>query len=595
MSRSALGGFAQGLQQGMEFQQNRRRNKRIEKALDFELSEIERKQRGREAEAAAEGYTDTDYNRNLIMDDPYEGLLSRMFSGARNMFRRTPQAIDPGQLQAPEANYMDYSTEYRGQFADGGEVDMDDPRWPRLFDEQGNRRELTDEERMVRSYGPDFYVTEAEAAENRDRRTRGDYYRTGPVQRTRAGVDRQAINASRTGGGLGEYGSDMARRAGAGQPNARAAGEEFRRSVGDTIGGAVDLGRGAVDAVGDFVEPVGDFLGGALGTPEAAAVQTSDVAAQPQPDAPAPTQGQTSRPPSAGGSGGVAPAGESGQAIPTQAAPQRQGFDWSNVQAMPDDLPNMKVRDWQEYRRESVRALMMQGMNANEAHEQVTQMQQRGFLNNAQQALLFMQGGDVRSAALAMKAAYQYFPNGADVKFGMTQDSQGQPALVAMGRDEETGEQSGQPMLINSERLAVMMENMSNPSAFRTWTKDWRTEEFERQIFEEYTKPIGKADAETRRINARAGELNARSRAAGGSGGLRQSDLDRAYSAMNDLLSEMGLLEDVPAEDLSYLRQIAAIAYEQAPGNYLNTVEQIATIYRQGGAQAVDAAIRGGQ
>ena len=125
---------------------------------------------------------------------------------------------------------------------------------------------------------------------------------------------------------------------------------------------------------------------------------------------------------------------------------------------------------------------------------------------------------------MALRQAYQYFPNGVTVKFGtMIDPKTGQPAIMTMGVDEETGEPTGSPMLITTERLTTMMENMQNPDAFRSWTKDGRDLQMEinkLQSIDDYrqgTLDVAAYNAETDRI----GELT------GGTGGLRPADRDR--------------------------------------------------------------------
>lgn len=597
MGRSALGGFVEGLQGGMQFRQDARRNKRIDKALDYELSRIDRLQRGEDAAAVLESGDSAILHRTpeqLGLADPYDFSLrdwgSRILSGVKGAFTRNrPAAVDPTSLQAPEMRSVGGVPEYAieaDQFAyrDGGYV--------RRYADGGD----VERRRAGRFVDPDTGVEFIDGVPQGRVPTSG-----GGVRAALGDVGRNTLpNTQRRMREWAPHGM-AADRAVLDAENASQRGAAIRGNLTEGAVGMMNLGAGLYEdsGVDSLVRGVGGFLGfgdqgGQERSPEAAAVAASDVAAQPAETQGAadPTAAAPSRPGAGAGTGG-------GEAIPgvRSGAAQGQGqFDWANVRAMPEDVPTMSTRDWQEYRGEQVAALMAQGLSANEAHEQVTQIQQRGFLNHAQQAFQFMQMGDVRSASLALKAAYQYFPNGADVKFGLTQDAQGQPALVAMGTDEESGESRGQPMLINSERLAVMMENMTNPNAFRSWTKDWRTEDFERQIYEEYTKPIGQAGAQTSRMNAEANLLNAQSAASsGGRSGLRQSDYDRAFKAMDELLGEMGLMEEVAPEDLDYLRQIAGIAYEQDPGNYLNTVSTLARLYRQGGVEAVDAAIRGSE
>jgi phage I-like protein len=213
---------------------------------------------------------------------------------------------------------------------------------------------------------------------------------------------------------------------------------------------------------------------------------------------------------------------------------------------------------------------MMQGMKPAEAHAEVTRMQQQGFVDYAQQALMHLQGGNPNAAATALRAAYQYFPNGTDVQLGVQQGKDGQPVIVGQGRDEETGEPKGQPMIINGERLAVMIENFSNPDAFRTWTKDWRDEQFNRQKYEEVEKPEAESNARYRDRAGRAALVNAeadRIRAgASGAGGRRQVDLDRANAAFTDAVELMGYTDEAGADQImSLMSQIYARSSWQYP------------------------------
>ena len=151
----------------------------------------------------------------------------------------------------------------------------------------------------------------------------------------------------------------------------------------------------------------------------------------------------------------------------------------ANQNVSPEELPSMTTQDWSAYRHAIFKHEVGRGASVREAAQTVddltVNMQMRGFQREGQKALLYLQTGQAREAAMALRQAYQYFPNGVSVRFGMANDpATRQPAIIAMGVDEQTNEPSGQPMLITSERLNAMMENMSNPSAFRVWTKDGR-------------------------------------------------------------------------------------------------------------------------
>lgn len=217
--------------------------------------------------------------------------------------------------------------------------------------------------------------------------------------------------------------------------------------------------------------------------------------------------------------------------------PPIEEIDFSQTNASPDDIPDFSTRDWAEYRKRAVGYMMMQGMTEGEAHSAVSNMQQEGFMRYGQQALAHMQRGDLRSAATALKAAYQYFPDGSNARFGIQGDT-----LVGLGYDEQTGEQT-RAMAITPERLSVMLENFSNPSAFRTWTRDWRAEEFQRRRYEEVEKPSAQARVEQGErqldiLSRRADADMAAARAKGAGGGVKQSDYRASYAAFSDMFNE---------------------------------------------------------
>ena len=235
----------------------------------------------------------------------------------------------------------------------------------------------------------------------------------------------------------------------------------------------------------------------------------------------------------------------------TAASAPPGAIDFSQVDFDAADIPSMPVRDWVDYRAREVRNLMAQGMNAQEAHASVTQLQQQGFVDYAQQSLMHLQRGDSRAAAAALRAAYQYFPNGSDVRLGASQGQDGQPVIVGMGFDEETGEPKGNPMLINPERLSVMIENFSNPDAFRTWTKDWRDEQFQRQKYEEVEKPEAESNALYRERMGQAALAGAEAdlvRAANAGGDENSTTLQQARQVFQDRLEMTGLTEPALAD-----------------------------------------------
>jgi len=264
----------------------------------------------------------------------------------------------------------------------------------------------------------------------------------------------------------------------------------------------------------------------------------------------------------------------------------------------PEDLPSMTTSDWAGYRQRMTLAAAKSGMTPVEAHQMVdqriTQTQMVGFQREGQKALLYLQTGQNREAAMALRQAYQYFPNGVTVKFGTVTDPKtGQPAIITMGVDEDTGEPTGSPMLITTERLAAMMEEMSKPGSFRSWTKDGRDLQMqinELQSIDDYRQgslDIAAYDAETDRI----GELT-------GGSGLSASERRQRDTEYSDRMAEAGIMEE-GFEDPIVKRSLASAMtiYEQLSGLDMNTVtHEILAAYQddpQNGVQRLLESARG--
>lgn len=264
-----------------------------------------------------------------------------------------------------------------------------------------------------------------------------------------------------------------------------------------------------------------------------------------------------------------------------QEVPQEEGFDWSGVEAMPDEMPSMSVRDWVEYRSRAIGEMMRGGVSEKDAHDQITQMQHSGFMSLGQEALALLQAGDMQNAAKALKAAYQYFPNGSDVSFGIQGNN-----LIGMGKNEVDGKPNGKPMILNEERLAMMLQNFARPETFAAWTKDARDETFRQRMYSEITKPTAEANARANQTNAQANLLDAQSNAAyraGGAGGTDPGPDDRrAMEAVyREELAAMAMTDEALAADPSGVPHLASVASQiraqypdtqQLPDNELLTL-----------------------
>lgn len=282
-----------------------------------------------------------------------------------------------------------------------------------------------------------------------------------------------------------------------------------------------------------------------------------------------------------------------GQDLPPPSAGFGQGgggVDWRGADWLPDDMPTMPTKDWEKYRNTVVQARILQGKSAAEAHQEVTAVQMQGFQRFGMEAAQLLQAGDPAAAARALKAAYQYFPNGADVKFGMQNDRSGQPALIGMGFDEKTGEPTGTPMLINAERMNAMLDNLSDPGKWLAWTKDWREEAAKDKEYEEVTKPAAEAKLETDRMAAEANVNRSqasleRARASGRSTtpSLKQTDIRAAEDRFVDRL----MMDEVIGEnqaDVNELASLMAQVFVETGGEFTlsEVYQRLTNAYRQG-------------
>lgn len=256
----------------------------------------------------------------------------------------------------------------------------------------------------------------------------------------------------------------------------------------------------------------------------------------------------------------------------------------------PEDLPSMSTSDWAGYRQRMTLAAAKTGMTPVEAHgmvdQRITQTQMTGFQREGQKAMLYLQSGQNREAAMALRQAYQYFPNGVTVKFGtMIDPKTGQPAIMTMGVDEETGEPTGSPMLITTERLTTMMENMQNPDAFRSWTKDGRDLQMEinkLQSIDDYrqgTLDVAAYNAETDRI----GELT------GGGGGITPGERRQRDVMYQKEMEAKGIMEE-GMEDPRLLESLRGAMIRLEIGTGLPpgiVVEEVMRAYRDGSTEGV--------
>ncbi len=255
-------------------------------------------------------------------------------------------------------------------------------------------------------------------------------------------------------------------------------GRQAREYAGAGIRGALSIPAAALEDTGipRAISATGEFIGGVLGY-GLDDDQTAAVRAIPKDkEGPEQVAGEVGPP--------TARAGQPARAALPAPAPNVQDagedevdFSTAAREVMPEDLPAHSSKDWEDERNYWAASAIMKGQDPFEAMKKVDQQQLDGFSRYAMQAVALQRGDDMEGAARSLYAAYQYFPNGKNVKFGIQQGKDGRRVIVAMGSDEKTGEPSGPPQVVDANTISRMVENMQKPGALRAWTTDWQNTE----------------------------------------------------------------------------------------------------------------------
>ncbi len=334
--------------------------------------------------------------------------------------------------------------------------------------------------------------------------------------------------------------------------------------------GALPLGRG-VEAMGRGAK---GFLG-LGGDDKTEAVKALPTDPTPEQDSKAVDTEAPMGPPTAASAPAAAPA-------PAEA---EQDIDFSTQarQVMPEDIPSHSSKDWEDERNYWAASAIMKGEDPFKAMEKVDAQQLDGFSRYAMQATALMNGGDMEGATRALYAAYQYFPNGKDVRFGIQKGKDGTRQIIAMGSDEgEDGKSSGPPQILNGNTISRMVENMKKPGALRAWTTDWQATEaklWEQGFKRDELKEKG------RHNRAMEGVGMAAVRARGRSGGPKQSDLDRANT---EFLKAVEMESFDNEEQADFMMRLMAEIYGNFGGTgqgglqYPTVIEQVRKAIRTG-------------
>lgn len=338
-------------------------------------------------------------------------------------------------------------------------------------------------------------------------------------------------------------------------------GDLLRQRIGNRLGQAGSVTAGFLRDTADYMMPddlyegIAGFVGGDGGGEQGVPTPQPETTASPIPEPETEAPGSPADEKAALDATAPAPARTDAQVADTaidegqRMALENLDFRTLSAQGItPNDLPQMSTQEWTAYRREMMDSLLAKGMSPKEALANVDDVtigvQTRGIQRYGSQAITLLEAGLVDEAAMAISMAFQYFPNGVSVQWANFEDPKtGRPALVARGFDEETGEPKGAPTLITAERLAGMVENMTNPSALRTWTKDHRDLQLEineLQSIDDYRQgslEVARAGAITDRMKAHTDAARAT-----GAGGMDYGDVDRRSEDYRKWASDKELL-----------------------------------------------------
>lgn len=550
MSGIGAASFVEGLQGGIAARDKMDRNKQFKQMRGMEISgrriQGEANQRELMGDDFDQAAFDEEWGTFEQGKDPallrfgkwMGGKMGGMFGGKGEESATEQMGIATPEVQPVGLQKSGAKTFAAPGYADGGEV-----------------------ERMKRAYG-EYYMDEEEAAAN-PHVFRGRGGRTASTPRT-AGV--QAIPTSGGGvkGALGDVGratSDYFDDTQKAAHGADALFEEAHQGIADargvreTMGAVRDAGSayltGGIESIAGVAKDLfvdNPVTQGALGFAgfdgKADAGIPTDVPSTPEGEAigastdqPDQTDEQVAQ-----------------VAIKEASDDNIENFDYKllvDQGVRPEELPSMTTKDWSGYRERMTMGAIMRGQSPLEAHqmvdERITQSQMAGFNREANKASLYLQSGQVREASMALRQAYQYFPNGVTVKFGTMNDPKtGQPVIITMGTDEETGEPTGKPTIITRDSLASMVEQATNPAAFRAWTKDGRDLQLEinkLQSIDDYRQgslDIAGANAITNRMEAQADASG---------GGMTHSQKTASSKLYMSEMEKKGFMEDSDLAD----------------------------------------------
>lgn len=589
MSGAGFGAFMQGLQGGISFGQDVRKNRQREKLYDDlinkSLDEKKSRKLSTEAADALAGDGQTTSLSDYELPDPILYDLGDMIrSKAKSLFSPKKKALpvdDPQEMpeidpsEAPMSGEQFASAANDLTSASGFGLAPDD-----LQSVGGLRAGGSVEDALARKVAQEAAIAGEVAARRGGRAIAGaantvGRHATGEVLEPGW---RRALTGIRGSGDLGRLsqGGKMATGKALGALGALGATAldaggtptedyvtrfggnpdtyepSFLKDVGvRTLGAASDLGGQALDlAAGVTGLPIGteDLYRDKQGKKQAALPVEKPTETKPR---------DTTRP--APGSGGYRGRSSSSKRVALPDTPEEAakapdplaGVDISKMRA--EDLPNFSATDWTKFRAASVRALTLRGVPIGEAMDTVDQqvigMQIRGMSNFANQAMIRMVNGDLEGAQPFIRAAFQYVPSTTDVKTVVHNGH-----IIAMGYDEDTGEPVGQPFVVNPETLSAVLKQFSAPGAFAEWAqdrRDFRLREQEAQARADFMANQNEIGM-TRASADLLGEI-----VGGGASAPKPGDIERPTGTFAE--ATQMIIDDLGIEDADAPQVIAAV------------------------------------
>ena len=165
-------------------------------------------------------------------------------------------------------------------------------------------------------------------------------------------------------------------------------------------------------------------------------------------------------------SGNPVHAGANAAAQPEmQGPPAPDKIDFSKVNIDHTQIPTTTTQDWQDLERATALNYAAHGHadGVRQANADITGLQHDNFMDYMRQGAALDAAGNKQGAMAAYKTAYNYFPTGHDMHFGLGQDG----TIVGFGVNEQTGQpvQNG-AIRLDQQNVHGIMTHFANPENF---------------------------------------------------------------------------------------------------------------------------------